>query len=204
MMMIKFIFGLAAIIFSLNVFAQQNISLSQQEKDAILYMREEEKLARDVYDFLYTKWGGNPFGNIRNSEQNHMDRMKSLISTYKLADPVEKNNDKPGIFANSLLQKYYNELVVAGSLSFTEALKVGAKIEELDITDLDERMQQTQQQDIRNTYSYLRMASGNHLRAFVRRLSMQGVMYEPVILNKSEFERIVAAESDHGRFKFPL
>lgn len=188
----KIISFFTVIVLAITGFAQQNVSLNQQEKNAILYMREEEKLARDVYEFLYTKWGSNPFGNIRQSEQTHMDRVKTLITTYKLTDPVENNKDKQGVFTNTLLQKYYNELVSAGSQSLTEALKVGAKIEELDISDLEERIKQTKQQDILNTYNFLKMASENHLRAFVRRLKMQGVNYEPVILNKIEFDKIIA------------
>jgi len=180
-------------------FTQQNSILKQQEKDAILYMREEEKLARDVYNLLYDKWGVNPFGNIRESEQTHMDRMKTLITTYQLEDPVTKNNDKPGVFTNILLQEYYNELSASGSISLIDALKVGAKIEELDIADLEERIKQTGRQDIVSSYNFLKMASENHLRAFVRRLKMQGVVYEPVILSKTESEKIISSEGTPGR-----
>jgi hypothetical protein len=194
----KLIVSLSAIVLSITGFTQQTPSLNQQEKDAILYMREEEKLARDVYDSMYTKWDVNPFGNIRQSEQTHMDRMKSLITSYRLADPVTNNNDKYGVFTNTLLQIYYNELVTTGSISLMEALKAGAKIEELDIADLEERIKQTKQPDIISTYNFLKMASENHLRAFVRRLKMQGVNYEPVILNKKEFNKIIAAENNKG------
>ena len=194
----KFIFSLTAIVLSIAGFAQQAITLNQQEKDAILYMREEEKLARDVYEFLYAKWNVNPFGNIRRSEQTHMDRMKTLITSYRLNDPVDKSSDKQGVFVNSVLQNYYKELTTAGSTSLTEALKAGAKIEELDIADLEERVKLTTRPDIISTYNYLKMASENHLRAFVRRLKMQGVNYEPVILNKPSFDKIVDADTNHN------
>lgn len=184
---------------TISGFTQQNSILNQQEKDAILYMREEEKLARDVYNLLYDKWGINPFDNIRQSEQVHMDRMKTLITTYQLEDPVMKNLDKQGIFTNVLLQQYYNELSTTGVRSLIDALKVGAKIEELDIADLEERIKQTQRQDIISSYNFLKMASENHLRAFVRRLKMQGIIYEPVILSKTEFEKIIASEEARGR-----
>lgn len=72
----KIIFSLTAIVLSVTGFTQQAMTLNQQEIDAILYMREEEKLARDVYEFLYTKWKVNPFENIRHSEQMHMNRIK--------------------------------------------------------------------------------------------------------------------------------
>jgi hypothetical protein len=192
----KFILSLSAIVLSITGFTQQAPPLNQQEKDAILYMREEEKLARDVYDSMYTKWGVNPFGNIRQSEQTHMDRMKTLITTYKLTGPVDNNKDKPGVFTNTMLHKYYNELVTAGSQSLTEALKAGAKIEELDIADLDKRIKQTKQAGIISTYSFLKRASENHLRAFVRRLKMQNINYEPVILNKAEFDKIIAEDNN--------
>ena len=180
------------------VFSQQKITLTQQEKDAIVYMREEEKLARDVYDSMYVKWGGNPFGNIRHSEQVHMDRMKTLITTYQLQDPVKQTGDLPGKFLSSLMQQYYNDLAATGSQSLTAALKVGAKIEELDIADLEERIQQTQQEDIINAFGFLKMASYNHLRAFVRRLKMEGISYEPVILNKAAFNKILESENRKG------
>lgn len=184
---------------TISGFTQQNSILNQQEKDAILYMREEEKLARDVYNLLYDKWGINPFGNIRQSEQVHMDRMKTLITTYQLEDPVMKNLDKQGIFTNVLLQQYYNELSTTGVRSLIDALKAGAKIEELDIADLEDRIKQTQRQDIISSYNFLKMASENHLRAFVRRLKMQGIIYEPVILSETEFEKIIASEEARGR-----
>ena len=167
--------SLSAVVLAITSFAQQPVSLSQQEKNALLYMREEEKLARDVYEFVYTRWAVNPLGNIRLSEQSHMDRIKALVTTYKLTDPVANNKDQPGVFTNALLQNYYNQLTATGSQSLTAALKAGAKIEELDISDLEERIKQTQRPDIIATYNYLKMASENHLRAFVRRLKMQGV-----------------------------
>jgi hypothetical protein len=110
-----------------------------------------------------------------------------------------KNLDKQGIFTNVLLQQYYNELSTTGIRSLIDALKVGAKIEELDIADLEDRIKQTQKQDIISSYNFLKMASENHLRAFVHRLKMQGIIYEPVILSKTEFEKIIASEEARGR-----
>ncbi|MEI2740303.1 MAG: DUF2202 domain-containing protein [Chitinophagaceae bacterium] len=191
----KVIFAAILLVIVTGSSAQQTSILNQKEKDAILYMREEEKLARDVYNFLYEKWETNPFGNIRQSEQVHMDRMKNLIMIYQLEDPVIKNNDTPGVFTNTILQKYYDELSITGSRSLTDALKVGAKIEELDIADLDKRIKQTSQQDILSTYSYLKMASENHLRAFVRRLKVQGEVYKPTILSKAQFDKIIETET---------
>lgn len=173
----------------------QTTPLSQKEKDAIVYMREEEKLARDVYNLLYEKWDMNPFGNIRQSEQIHMDRMEALIIDFHLTDPVVKNGDKAGVFTNKFLQEQYIQLVKSGSESVTQALRAGAKIEELDIADLEERIAQTNNATILAQFNYLKQASENHLRAFTRRLKAEGVNYEPVILSKEKFKEIISSEN---------
>jgi hypothetical protein len=179
-------------------FAQDG-PLSSTERTSILYMREEEKLARDVYDSLFKIWNMNPFSNIRRSEQVHMDRMKTLLVGYRLEDPVIKTSDRSGFFINQELRQFYNESVTSGSQSFINALKVGAKIEEQDIADLEKGISNTKRQDIISTYQYLKMASENHLRAFYRRMRMSGVQYEPVILQKQVFEKIVLETNPPAR-----
>ncbi len=47
--------------------------LNDSDKEALLFMLEEEKLARDTYEFLDNQWGINQFANIKKSEQSHMD-----------------------------------------------------------------------------------------------------------------------------------
>jgi hypothetical protein len=185
-------------LFFLQATAQQPESVTKNETNGLTYMREEEKLARDVYDSMYAKWEVNPFGNIRQSERVHMDRMKTLLTSYGIDDPVMTNGDQPGVFKSATLQKVYNELVKSGTASLTEALKAGAKIEELDIADLDERMAQTKKEDILTAYKFLRMGSENHLRAFVRRLKSQGVDYKPEFLKKEIFDAIINGENQEA------
>jgi len=184
-----------AMALSANGYSQMLDTLSQKEIQGIVYMREEEKLARDIYDSLYAKWKVNPFGNIRKSEQVHMDRVEELIEYYKLKDPLTESKGNPGVFLNNSLQKYYSELINSGNQSLIEALKVGAKIEELDISDLNSYLAGTNNENISETYSYLKMASENHLRAFVRRLRQYGINYSPVILNSREFQTIINTEN---------
>lgn len=185
-------------LFFLQAAAQQSESVTKNETNGLTYMREEEKLARDVYDSMYAKWEVNPFGNIRQSERVHMDRMKTLMTRYEVKDPVETTGDKTGVFKTAFLQKVYNELVTSGTASLTDALKAGAKIEELDIADLDERIAQTKKEDIITAYQYLRMGSENHLRAFVRRLKSQGVDYQPEFLKKELFDAIINGENQEA------
>jgi hypothetical protein len=164
--------------------------LSDAEAQGILYMREEEKLARDVYTTLYGVWGLPVFQNIARSEQSHMDALKTLIDRYALVDPV--TGAGVGEFANADLQVLYNQLVARGRSSLTEALAVGALIEELDITDLQQRIANVTHSDIAQVYQNLTNGSNNHLRAFVSTLGRYGESYEPVYLDQATFDQIVA------------
>ncbi|MCE4618596.1 MAG: DUF2202 domain-containing protein, partial [Desulfurococcales archaeon] len=120
-------------------------SLSQEEIDAILFMREEEKLARDVYLTLYDMWGLQIFSNIADSEQKHMDSVLTLINNYGLEDPAV---DEIGVFTNPEIQELYNQLIERGSQSLEEALLVGALIEEKDIIDINNYLEITNNSDI--------------------------------------------------------
>lgn len=136
--------------------------LSADEAAALLYMREEEKLARDVYNQMYTLWGTPSFQNIASSEQNHMDQIKLLMDRYTLADPAQA----PGQFTDANLQALYNQLIAQGSVSVEEALKVGALVEQTDIADLQSRLAKTDNADVQLVYNNLMNASYNHLSAF--------------------------------------
>lgn len=165
-------------------------TISDEVKEAIIFMREEEKLARDVYLTLYEKYPLRPFLNISKSEQVHMDAMLYLINLYNIEDPVKDN--EIGAFENSDLQSLYKELISRGSESKTEALMVGALIEEIDILDLEEALLDAgPNEELNRVYTNLCKASKNHLRAFVRVLSVNGVTYEPVKLDKNSYASIV-------------
>ncbi len=164
--------------------------LSDSEVVGITYMREEEKLARDVYTYLYDKWNIITFNNISKSEQAHMDAIKLLIDRYELTDPVGDNGY--GVFTNPDLQALYDQLIDDGSVSEIDALKVGALIEEVDIKDLVEELDSyIDNQDITQVYTNLRAGSEAHLRAFVWNLQVRGVEYTPVLLSQEEFDAII-------------
>nr|WP_042680360.1 DUF2202 domain-containing protein [Thermococcus paralvinellae] len=170
--------------------------LTEEEKQGLLWMREEEKLARDVYLTLYEKWKLPIFQNIARSEQTHMDSVKLLLEKYNLPDPVA--DEVVGKFSNPEIQKLYNELVEKGSKSQIDALKVGAMIEELDIVDLQKWISKTNKQDIITVYENLMKGSRNHLRAFVSQLKNYGVTYEPQYLSKEEYEQIINSPMETG------
>ena len=169
-------------------------SISQTEIDSIIWMREEEKLAKDVYTTLGQVWGLNIFTNISTAEQSHTDSVKTLIDRYELIDPIKE--ETIGVFQNETFSKLYQDLVKQGSISLVEALKVGALIEELDIKDLQERTTTTS--DINLVFQNLERGSRNHLRAFTRQLSQQGETYVPIYISQSEFDEIISSQIESG------
>jgi hypothetical protein len=169
--------------------------LSTEESASLLFMREEEKLARDVYNVFATTWGQAPFSNIASSEQLHMDQIKLLLDRYGLTDPALA----PGQFTNPDLQALYNQLVPQGSLSIGDALKVGAAIEEIDILDLQTRFAQTDNADIELVYNNLMNGSFNHLKAFSSSLNQQtGETYQPQYLSADQYQIIITSTNGNG------
>ncbi len=179
-----------------NSFPKQ--TLDENEIAGILKMRQEEKLARDVYETLYNKWGLKVFSNIAKSEQTHMDAVKALIEKYGLEDP--DTSDTIGVFKDSEFTDLYNNLVNTGDTSIVDALKVGATIEDLDIKDLDELIGKTDNDDIEYVYNMLRSGSYNHLKAFVNNLKNYGETYTPQYISEDEFNEILSNVSDNGSY----
>jgi len=167
--------------------------LSTEEIAALLYMREEEKLARDVYNALYAIWGQPVFQNIAASEQSHMDAILTLIDRYGLTDPAQA---EPGIFTDPNLQVLYDALIARGGQSLSESYYVGGAIEEIDILDLQSRLAQTDNADIQQVFSNLARGSESHLRAFVNVLLRQtGESYVPQYLSAEVYQAILAGAS---------
>jgi len=139
--------------------------LSDQQKDDIIFMYQDEKMARDVYTVLGELWDSNVFVNIQKAEQKHMDSVKTLLDKYSLPIPVIE--DEIGVFENSTIQAMYDQLVEQGKESLEEAIRVGILIEETDIADLEARLTDTPE-DIKAVYENLLHGSYNHLNAFNR------------------------------------
>ena len=166
--------------------------ISDLETEGLIFMREEEKLARDVYITLYEKWGMRIFNNISKSEQKHTNAIQVLLLKYELNDPIV--SDSIGAFTNPILSELYTTLTIQGDSSLIEALKVGALIEEIDILDLQRELDENvDNEDIKYVYDRLLNGSYNHLRAFVRNLSKQGIIYSPLKLSAEQYQIIIGS-----------
>jgi hypothetical protein len=163
-------------------------NLSVMEKDGLLYMVEEEKLAGDVYQTLGNLWNQQVFSNIGEAEKTHQAAVMVLINRYGLTDPTIK---EVGKFSNATLQKTYDELTSKGKTSLKDAMDVGAEIEEIDILDLQKQIAETDKADIKIVYENLMRGSGNHLRAFVSNLNRHGYEYTPMYLGPEQYDSIM-------------
>ncbi len=171
--------------------------LSQDEIDGLMYMREEEKLAHDVYTKLYEQWSQKIFDNISNSEQTHTDSILELLNRYGLTDPATGNDI--GEFTNTSLKSLNDSLVATGASSLIDALMVGAAIEEIDMIDINHHIDLVENNDdIILTYESLLKGSRNHLRAFVSNLAQQGVTYEPQYMDPVEYQEIIGSSIERG------
>ena len=193
--------------------------LDDIEASHLTFMREEEKLARDVY-LTFADWYPNQqvFDNIANkSEQTHTDTMRDKLELYNLDDPNPETNNLPdslGDFTGEEWGWYFEEkfaqLTEKGANSELDALYVGAFIEELDMNDIadcpevmtdDEEtkypdpcgLHYTDETGLINAYSFLIDGSERHLRAFVGQIEavIGECNYEAQYLSQTDVDAIL-------------
>ncbi|NNF69444.1 MAG: DUF2202 domain-containing protein [Acidimicrobiia bacterium] len=168
--------------------------LSQEDVVGLVFMREEEKLAHDVYVALFEVWDQRIFENIAGAETTHTEKVFELLESYGIDDPVGDN--PTGVFTDPTIQMLYDEMVAAGSESLVAALTVGARIEEMDILDLQARASGIETID--TVYDRLQSGSENHLRAFVSRLDALGATFTPDTMDTDQYQEILAASNERG------
>ena len=168
-------------------FSSDPSGLSQDEIAGLYLMREEEKMARDVYAFFYKKFNVRTFGNITKSENQHASAVLRLINYFGLTDPTKPD---VGVFANQELQELYNKFTNE-AVTAVDALKTGAFIEEYDIADLRKLIAETENADIKFVYGNLLRGSTFHLRAFTSVLKFRGETYVPTILSPEDYKALI-------------
>lgn len=171
-------------------------TLSNAEIEGLTYLREEEKLARDVYYKLYEKYGVRVFNNIYNSEVTHTNAVLQLLTKYALPDPVGSN--AIGVFKDTALQNLYNSLIAKGNTSLQDAYLVGATIEDVDLYDIKIKAISVDNQDIKLVYDMLAKGSRNHMRSFYKNLLNTGISYTPQFITKEELDAIINSPTETG------
>lgn len=172
-------------------------TLSQDDIDGLILMREEEKLARDVYLHFAEVYSLRVFSNIARSEARHMSAIKVLLDKYGIADPII--DDSRGAFTDSHLGVLYLQLTTAGDAGLLDALVVGATIEDLDIHDLVHLSEGLDKADILFVYGNLTKGSRNHLRAYYSQILSNSGSYQPQFISQDLFDSIVTSAQERGR-----
>ena len=161
--------------------------LSQELKDAITYMYNEEGLAHDVYLAIYKTQPVNQLQNIATkSEVKHIEAVNNLAIRYDLNMTQYPDTDVPysidgigsGKYSVEPIQDLYNMLYDKGIQSQQDALEVGCMVEVVDIDDLDKYIEYAKNDnasDILDVFNYLRNGSYTHYWAFNDGLVNKGV-----------------------------
>ncbi len=170
------------------------VPVNDQEKSDLIFLREEEKLAHDVYIYAFRKYNNNSFSNIANSELSHTNSVLNLLILRNISDPAA--NLKEGEFLNQDLQGIYNSLIATVDSSENHALIVGATIEDLDLNDIHHFYANTTNSEILLVYDRLTCGSRNHMRSFNKQLTNLGINYQPQFISVSEFNGIINSENE--------
>tara|TARA_R110000868_G_scaffold11399_5_gene55997 strand:- start:858 stop:1487 length:630 start_codon:yes stop_codon:yes gene_type:complete len=165
----------------------ENIDFTKEDNAALLFMLEEEKLARDTYTYLDDIWEINQFSNIKKSEQSHMTAVIGLLDQYSISYTLLPY----GEFIDQDIQKLYDQFIDYGSENRANALEVGANIEDLDIVDLANYIDATTNSAIIKVFESLQCGSRNHLRSFVTAIEVAGNTYEPQYLTQEDYTVII-------------
>lgn len=190
--------------------------LDEVEASHLTFMREEEKLARDVYLTLAALYPEQRVFNqiATRSEQTHTDTIRDKLDQFNLPDPNPNTNNLPsslGVFTGNEWGWYFMEkfalLTAKGEISELDALYVGALIEELDMHDIAicpqvmvDRgfsspcgLEYTDEEAIQTAYRSLISGSESHLRAYVGQIeAVIGVgNYEAQYLTQDEVDAIL-------------
>jgi hypothetical protein len=133
------------------------------------------------------------------SEQTHTNAVLTLLNKYELTDPVGTNS--VGIFNDTTLQNLYTQLVAQGSTSLSDAYKIGATIEDLDIFDLNNWVIKVDNQDIKFVYQNLTKGSRNHMRSFYSQIISAGGTYTAQFISQAELDSIINSPKETGSWE---
>ena len=169
-------------------------NLSHQDVSWLIWMREEEKLSRDVYTNLWKKWKTQIFLDVAAVEQVHMDSIKIILEKYWIDDPVK--DDTIWIFSSFAIKKLYDDFLSQWNKSLSDAFILAADAESLDILDISDLVKQTQNQDIISLYNTLIIWSRNHLRNYVKEIKNNGGEYKPKYISQEVYDGIILSQNE--------
>jgi hypothetical protein len=140
-------------------------SVSEQLAADLVFSREEERLAGDLYELFAEQYPDQRvFDHISVSEDRHFEHVGALLTAYGLDDPSA--GLPAGTYADPELQELYDEWAAEGMESEQAALEVGIELETEDIADLEAMIARTDDSAADATFQRLLDGSERHLDAF--------------------------------------
>lgn len=167
--------------------------VNQELLNTLSYMGNEERLAYDVYNYLYTLYPEvKQLDNIASkAEIVHIQTVQKLVQKYISEYSQFTNTENElgykdsavedmtaGSYDIRAIQDLYDVLVAKGAASAKDSLEVGCLVEVTDIDDLDKYIilaQESNATDIELAFNFLRDGSYSHYWAFDSGLKSMGV-----------------------------
>ncbi len=169
-------------------------TLTQDVKNTIAFMGNEERLAYDTYNYLYAAFPTlTQFYNIATqSEYTHIQSVQLLAQKYITSPDDLTNLDanitttmnvpidemQAGVYDIVELQNLYDAVIAIGEANEEAALKVGCMVEVTDIDDLLTDIQSAKDSnasDVVAVFEFLRDGSYSHYWSFDTALKNMGV-----------------------------
>jgi len=173
---------------SIDLSTYNQDALSTEQKYSLAHMWNEERLAHDVYQNLNKLYPTKQLENISTrSETVHIKLVENLVEWYdinvtNLGDytihysKAELEAMGSGVYGVPAIQDLYDALYQEGSASQIDALKVGCKVEVVDVDDLDKYILEAQtNQALIDTFNILRDGSYKHYWSFDSGLKNLGI-----------------------------
>lgn len=169
--------------------------LTADEIEFVYAVREDEKVARDLYTAFFEKYSLKTFSNISRSEANHMRAVEILLEYYEIDFPAA---GEYGVFEDSARQAIYDSLLAKGNTAL-EGFRVMAQLEEENIVSYRNVLSDITNPNIKIVIENLGKASENHFKAAIRQITALGGTYAPKLMNQEEYKAMIAKGFEQGK-----
>jgi len=173
--------------------------LSPAEKQILSYLREQEWMSADVYNFFLALFPLPVFQNIGMNGLNHSEMVHLLMMRNNLPDPACPHI--PGRYTDSTITSHYNKLIDIGRASQDKALLACLSLEEFDLQHVMLFQLKVSNPDVLNLLEIVARGARNHMRALYRHCRERGLKFEPSYLSKEYFNTVANQPPERGRFQ---
>lgn len=169
--------------------------LTADEIEFLFAMREDEKVAIDLYTAFATQYPtATQFSRIAAAEATHIAVAETVLGYYEVTYPAL---GAAGVFADAERQAQYQELL-AKATTLQAAFEAMATLEEENIAAYKAVEANITNANLKLIVSNMIKASSNHLKAAVRQLTALGVTYTPAYLDQATFYNIINSAFTQG------